>query len=45
MATALHESIFIAAKLDPSPKSRFMQDISRFSRISAGLENKKSSKK
>jgi len=33
---ALYERIFIAALLNPSLKSRFMQEFSRFSRILAG---------
>jgi len=37
MSTALHERIFIAAMLNPSLKSRFMEEFSRFSRILAGL--------
>ena len=37
-ATALHKRIFFtAAMLNPSPKSRFMQEFSRFNRILAGL--------
>src|SRR6218665_3465490 len=51
-ATALHERIFIAAMLNPSLKSRFMDKFNRFSRILPGLvrykisplENKKRSK-
>jgi len=35
--TALHEKIFIAAMLNPSLKSRFMEKFSRFSKILAGL--------
>ena len=49
---SLWDNFFIAAMLNPSLKSRFMQEFSRFSRILAGLvgyrnaqlENKKRSK-
>jgi len=52
-ATAHHEEFFIAAILNASLKSRFMQEFNRLSRILAGLvgskisplENKKRSKK
>ena len=37
LPSALHERIFIAAVLNPSLKSRFMEKFSRFSRILAGL--------
>jgi len=32
------ENLFIAALLNPSLRNRFMQELSRFSRILAGLE-------
>ena len=38
---ALHVRIFIADMLNPSLKSRFMQELSKFSRIFAGLEGYK----
>jgi len=40
-AMALHARIFIAAMLNPSLKSRLMQEFSRFSRILADLEGYK----
>jgi len=35
--TALRDRIFIAATLNPSSKSRFMQEFNRFGRILEGL--------
>jgi len=37
MATALHARIFISTMLNPSLKSRFMEEFSKFSRILARL--------
>jgi len=37
MVTALNERIFMVAMLNPSLRSRFMHEFSKFSRILTGL--------